>query len=932
MNPETFHGREHDRAVVSARSGVVPVSGDSGIGKSSFLASLRAECAPGEVVAEVQLLRSATGSLQYAIATALGDCLLHSATDETRQRLVWGRVKDAVLRAATVTQKELGRILVTRATEVVESKIGKEATAVIRKVVDEILLPPKALLEQRLEAFTAPDTAAILGLLVRDVAAATEQTLVIPLDSAERLGREDRDLLVELATEVRDDLRLVVSVNNQHAEGRELIRLLAGRDSTSHELAPLSHEEVEEWLLAEEVHRNQWLQVVRIADGYPLFVKDAIKLAKAGMSLSSIKTPTSFQSVFEYSFRQLGAGMQHQVTRLAAFTDPPPHDYLERYLSMTASELLTLERKLLDDGVFILRPDGATWFHDRRRAYLWDTRLSEKQRQSVASDVLESFKQRLEQESYIEGWLAVSTPAIIAETDPDRADIEATRFIDLDTNLLGLVAAMVELIEPQQNPTAHTREIAAYASRRFGYSGDPISDLETLHERGMIGLASNTNASLASPVIPTNFAYAVLIGEVQRRFGVQLTSGRALRSFDAYVKPYLLPFDRAIISLQRGTLAKHSATFHEAVMADKSREQDRSRAGLGITLMVDDQPLSVTVLFGSSWDRDAARASLAANIHSSPVRNHIQIDRIDDLPATRIRFGRLQQLLEAHDLRRKTVAIASESNLVELLNKRALVAEVLASSLDDYEATAYGLNQRRRYILDNRGVPESAAVFEIETPRSAPTVTATVVSDVPLLDDPLIELRLRAQGLIGGEERLVRWTLHAAIRDLDDAVTETINDFIDKGRRFNRNLPKIPVQLDQGALAEQIRQEGAAVRGLERDLVERGVLDRRLESRKDSLLVLLDCATPSETRWYPWGASTFWLADGKAEVRVLVLSDGEEPPSIFTRGEELRKFGIDTSSGPIRSGGGIASSTLSGLLGYESEDIAIRDPRFPEYR
>ncbi|MBF4562861.1 ATP-binding protein [Microbacterium sp. VKM Ac-2870] len=931
MTPAQLYGRQSDRDAVASRTGVVLVTGDSGIGKTAFLGILNTSQSSGDLVADVQVLRSTNGALRNAIATALGDCLLQSAQDETRQRLVWERVKSSVLRAATAAQKELGRMLITRATEVVEAKIGKEATTLIRGVVDEVLLPPRARFEEQLTAFTVPDAAAEIGRLVRDVALATEQTLVFPMDAAERLGRDDRDLLVELSTELGPHVRLIVTANNHQAEGQELQRLLEGRNSKPHELGPLSHHDVEDWLLAEGVARNQWFQIIRIADGYPLFVNDAIRLAQSGLSLSTIETPTSFQSVFEHSFRRLDAGMQSRISQIAAFADPPPDDYLAEYLGLSEFELLIFEQKLLDEGVFIRRPDGVNWFHDRRRAYLWNTRLTTKHRQAVATAVLESFRRRLEQKPVIEAWLAVSSPAILAEADVNDLDPDVSRVVQTPTDQLALLASMIELMEPGQNQTASTREIAAYASRRFSFSGDPIAALEALEERGMVALASNRYASVAAPVIPSNFAYAALIGEAQHRFGLQLIPGRALRSFEAFIKPLLGRFDRARISLQRGTLADHSATFRDETATNGTADRRRSVCGLGITLTIDDQPVSVTALFEDSADRIAARASLTDGFQSSPARNHFQLERIDDLPASRVRYGRYKQLMEDHQLERMTVPIHSQSELADLLYKRSVATEVLASSLDDYEAAALGLDRGRRFILDIRGEPKSAAVFEIETARAAPTVTAAVVSEVSLLDDPLIELRLRAQGLISAEERLVRWTIHTETRNQTGAATETIDNLIEQGRKFNRHLPRVPIRLDANVLEEDIRQEMATLSRLEDELVQGGLLQQRLASREDSLLVLLDSAEPSNERWYPWGASTFWTSDGCAQIHVRVLPEGIEPPSIFARGPELAKAGVKDASNVTRSGSGIASAELSRLLGYESEDVAIQDPRFPGY-
>lgn len=916
---------------MASRTGVVLVRGDSGIGKSTFLGSLSAVRSSGELVADVQVLRSTAGSLQNAIASALGDCLLQSAEDETRQRLVWERVKSSVLRAATGAKKELGRMLISRATEVVEAKIGKDATSLIRSVVDEVLLPPRALLEEQLSVFATTDAAEEIGRLIRDVALATEKTLVLRMDAAERLGRDDRHLLVELTTELGDNVRLVVTANDQHPEGQELQRLLEGRNSEPHELDPLSHEDVEAWLIAENVTRNQWSQVIRISDGYPLFVQDAIRLVKAGISLLSIKTPTSFQSVFEQSFRRVDAGLQSRIIQIAAFSDPPPDDYLAEFLGLSSLELTVFEQKLVDEGVFIRRPDGVAWFHDRRRAYLWNTRLTAKQRQAVAIAVLDSFQRRLREQSSIESWLAVNTPAVLAAAGPEDLDPDVSRVLNTETNELALLASMIELIEPDQTPAAHTREIAAYAATRFSYTGDPIADLEALKNSGMIELASNAHVSVAAPVIPSSFAYATLIGEIQHRFGLELLPGRALRSFEAFIKPLLGRFDSAVIFLHRATLSELSSTFRGSVAENGDSHRHQSNVGLGIVLAIDDQPVSVIAHFDDAAERTAARSSLLEGIRSSSARNHIQAERIEDLPASRVPYGRFENLIKDHHRPPKTVMIRSQAELADLLYERAVSADRLASSMSDYEAAALGLDRRRRFILDIRGERMEAVVFEIATSHAARTVVATVASEVPLFEDPLIELRLRAQGLISGEERLTGWTAHLAVTQLDEAVVETIDDLIKQGRKFNKDLPRVLIPLDEKELAERIQNEIATVRNLEDELVRGGLLEQSLGNRDDSLLVLLDSGKPSSDRWYPWGASTFWIRDGRAQVCVRALPENQEPPPMFATAEELAAAGIENASAVTRTGHGVAGSVLASLLGYKAEDVAIQDPRFPEY-
>lgn len=914
-----------------SRAGVILVRGDSGIGKSTFLGSLNADPSSSELISDVQVLRSTAGSLQNAIASALGDCLLQSAEDETRQRLVWESVKSSVLRAATGAKKELGRVLVSRATEIVEAKIGREATALIRSVVDEVLLPPRALLEDQLSAFAVADAAEEIGRLVQDVAVATERTLLLRMDAAERLGRDDRDLLVELATELGGNARLVVTANDQHPEGQELQRLLEGRNSEPHELGPLPHEDVEAWLIAESVMRNHWSQVIRISDGYPLFIQDAIRLVKAGISLSSIETPRSFQSVFEQSFRRVDAGLQSRIIQIAAFSDPPPDDYLAGLLGLSSLELTVFEQKLVDEGVFIRRPDGVAWFHDRRRDYLWNSRLTAKQRQAVAITLLDSFQGRLREKSGVESWLALSTPAVLAAAGTEDLDPDVSRVLNTETNELALLASMIELIEPDQNPAAHTREIAAHAATRFSYAGDPIADLEALKTSGMIELASNAYASVAAPVIPSGFAYATLIGEIQHRFGLELVPGRALRSFEAFIKPLLGRFDSAVVFLQRATLSDLSSNFRGSVAKNEDPQRRRSKVGLGIVLVIDDQPVSVVAHFDDAAERTAARSSLVEGIRSSSARNHIQVERIEDLPASRVPYARFENLIKDRQRQHRTVMIRSQAELADLLYERAVSADRLASSLSDYEAAALGIERRRRFIVDIRGERMEAVVFEIATSHVARTVVATVASEVPLFEDPLIELRLRAQGLISAEERLTGWTAHLAVTQLDEAVVETIDDVIKQGRKFNKDLPRVPIPLDEEELAERIQNEMTTARNLEDELVRGGLLEQSVGNRDDSLLVLLNSGEPSSDRWHPWGASTFWIRDGRAQVCVRVLPENQEPPPMFATAEELAAVGIKNASAVTRTGDGVASFVLADLLGYTAEDVAIQDPRFPEY-
>ena len=181
MTSTSLHGRDDDRArIARATSKVVLIAGDSGMGKSDVLASLDDVWNDTALIAAPIVLESVQGSLQTAVARALGDCL-HRYTSENPEpaKELWRSLKELAGRAQAATRQQVGELLIGTMFELLETKMGTSATKAIRGVLREVLRPVAGTFDDRLKSFTVPDVASEIAALAAQIAGSSQRSIVL---------------------------------------------------------------------------------------------------------------------------------------------------------------------------------------------------------------------------------------------------------------------------------------------------------------------------------------------------------------------------------------------------------------------------------------------------------------------------------------------------------------------------------------------------------------------------------------------------------------------------------------------------------------------------------------------------------------------------------------------------------------------------------
>lgn len=922
-----LYGRDDDESAVRSRdNGLVIVAGDSGIGKTRFLANLADGWNDGDLVAAPITLGAVRGSLQGALADAIGDCLhQYTVLNPEAARALWTTIKTAAVQLADATGRQAGQLLVSRAFEFLESKIGKEAAGAVRAVLSEVLRPASANYEQRLEAFVVPDTAADLTHIARELAKHTGRRLVLLLDAGERLAADDRSLLTELATSLEGvPVLIVVCVNSSTAEGAELVRTTEGRDAYCHRIGALDRRSIYEWLAAEDVPRSSWDAIVHTSSGYPLFIADALRLVQGGASLAAIQSPVRFEALFRASWQALEPGLQLIVTQLAAFADPPSDEFLCAYLNRNRLEWSTLRKRLVASGVFVSRADGDEWFHERRRQYVWNTLLTNDDRNIVSGEVLSAIRSWTSSSNEIEGWIPGAIPSAVRQVPPTERGSYVDNLLSLTRYELGILWALLEVTEPsgKQGQFSETREVVRYAAIRAGFRGDPVTAIERLVELEMAYIAGNQHTSIICPIVPDAFAHAALIGEIERTFEVAPIPRFASSAFEAFVRHNLVPFETAVISLGAGSLANHRNAMAELSGTAEAPRSLSQTPGLGVDIEADGHPVTITVAFETKEHRDAARGRLSQRLAFARV-GHVTLRGMTNLPPTRSRHRRYRNLLITLNLERSVVSTPEITALVEGCQQTAECFSIFRKYISDEDASALGLMEPLRYLVDGSGWPTSSAEFLVAGSGQRESALVEFTGEAASAFDPLLELRLRAQGILEPQERIVLSTLRSgAHHEMAHPLRKAVERVEERGRAFNRDLPRIEVSLDETELADRIFQERSVVTELTREIVDASIVADPPDSRGS--LVVAVSEPEGEHVWYRFGATCFEIADGSDRVDVRVLPRGTPNYRGGYRSGYLQWLGFDYADSLISAvSDGEATSIIGPLLGYDREDVRL---------
>lgn len=921
MDEIALFGRQGDRdAVMTSEHGFVLVVGDSGIGKSSFLSSLTTWTGQPLVSSPI-VLKSVEGSLQTALADAISDCMAQYLGGANDIRTVWKELRSIADRAKTITGREIGHAVLARILTYAESKLGEEVVDIGKKVLGDIAKGGRLGFDDQLAAIRIPDRARELCDIAAGLSEVVGRPLILLLDNVERLAPSDHGLMVELVDAVVGEVRVVACVTPHHKAGDAIIQDVSIRGTEPHELRPLARPDIEAWLTAEHVPPPRWDTITRLSSGYPFFIDDAVRLSRAGASLDEIAAPNGFDALMRAAWKSIPEGIRATAARLAPFAEPPSEDFLLKYLGFDLLQWDILTQTLLESGIFVRRSDGAAWFHDRRRTFIWETVLGDKPRMHVAREAFAAVASWVDTQSHLEFWVPSATAVLARATGPTSAESLIPDLLTLPDEGIALLWGLIEVIEPGsvRIASAEIGEVVRHAEARSGQAINALATMTQLEERGLIRTEEAHDVRLVRSNLGGNTNYAALLGEIQLRFHTTPRPHLASAAFDAFVRPVMGSFDAAVISLGRSTLINHKE--QSKLLSDpRAIGHAGESLPLGATVVFDGQQLSFTARFSSHEMREKAREGL---LTIDRLNSRVRVDRVFSLPQPRLRYARYGLAAESIDDKLRKMVSPTPDEYVEYLDLRAKYSEALGmvSTPDEIEVLNLG---HRRFLVDIRATPGSWTSFEVRTDRAQPTRDISELRVDPR--DPLLELQLRAEGYLVGGERIARVvTRFGQIASIPHPLTTVLKDIEDAGKAYNSGLRGVLIAPDSELLEREIRSERQRLSSVVTSLESVNV--DRVSAHRNSLLVGFwdeeDGGLMSD--FGNWYACALEVDDGQGDVAVRRLQGSPFESSSWPRVKVPKEF-VDHAGAVVTNWrDGVADSIVGRLLGYGAHDARMTD-------
>ncbi len=900
--------------------GLTLVVGDSGIGKSSFLANL-VDWTGDPLVSRPIVLKAVQGSLQTAVAHAISDCLAQFLSGAADAEGAWAIVKAIAERAGRVTGREIGRAIAGRALEFAESKLGAETVELGRRILGETIKGGSLGFDDQLAAIKVPDRAEDLAGVAAELSEACGRPIVLLLDNAERLAPPDHGLLAELSTSLRGDVRMVVCVTPHQVEGDEVIRLATARGATRHTLHALSRPGIESWLADAGVPMSQWDTVIRISSGYPFFIAEAVRLSASGTSLNAIGAPNGFESLMRESWTDTPANLKDTIARLAPFVDPPSDEFLAAYLGFDDLKWGIISDSLLQMGIFVQRSDGRHWFHDRRRDFIWGEVLTDKQRGHVGEKLLLAMTEWIEGHDAIDIWIPTTTALLARAVEKVEGGDPLRVLFSLSDGAISLLWGLIEVLEPHSalSNYAEISEVVRHSETRSRRHVDPLESLTALEDANLVAMLEQDDVRLVRLTLPDNLSYAALLGEIHLRFHATPRPRLASAAFDYFVRPHVGSFDAAVVSLGRTRLSAHKAQAKMLRDPKVIRVPDET-PGLGATILVDGEPVSFTASFTSAEQRSGAEEGLRTLAHSS---SRVQLERTVSFPARKLRYARYGRAVELLGVNVGDVQVTSAEDIAIQLDLGSRWEEAFRTVSSTEEAEVLGLG-RSRYLLHAPSAPDSWTAIELETTQRGPTTDVSHLELKPR--DPLLELRLRAAGILEGQGKDRQNDVSLPDRWDDDASA------CDDPENDRQGRTRLQLRAQVCTVPARSRRTRARDQEGEQAIVAAGVGDRAagLAAEPPYRSVLVGLTEDVDPTWFSdfgsWSVTVLKVDNARADVAVRrvdkPLRDHESWPNL-TVPKEFEAF---IGARVVGWQDGDVSYVIAPMLGYNRDDARMTTP------
>lgn len=916
-------GRESVRDWLKVQHGVVALTGDSGIGKSAVLRSIKS--APGQAVARMRAAESSPGATQRILLDAMTQLVaseVDAAADLNAAKAALVRLG---ARAKEVGILEIRTIVTDLLLGVLRARFGEEAGDIAKRLIEEFNETEAKTLTERLVTARPADVVGEFADLLSAVTRTLGRHAFLTIDQAERCSIDDQSFLLDLAGRVSGDATIVVCVSTADPGGRQFASRLEARGLPFQVVSPLSVQDVARWVTAEKLSGTIASTVHKLSSGYPFFVEEAIRLVKGGGELSDLAGGASFQALLRQSWISVDQHARETAMRLAALVDRPPDDFVAIYLGISDVAWAALEQDLLHAGILIDFGGGYRWFHDRRREFIWNDRMSSATRHTVEQQLLQSIFQLLSTEAGVPRWV-VSALVVLMPHNYKRIeglDSRLELILSLNRSKLAVLYGLLELMEPASEPNqfVETALLARYAQEQLGPLEAVAEALDGLASDGLIMSSANEQMSLTTMLGLSLPGLAVFLARCVVTFGRWPIPRVASSLFYSAIARRTGPFWRASMGVGRESLA-NQASFQRAV--ERKEQVFTPHHALAVRALIDARQVSAVVIFDDVQSRDRARLRL---LDAEPIvlGGAFAITALHSLPTLALPSRRAKAVRDVISrLKGSSKASQEKAAVLERADERVAALNAFLADLTTFERQV--INRERSVGMLLAFGEDSKVRQEILIDTGQGRVDEVYLSDIRFGSfDPLAEVRLVDKGAMATNESFVRQNVvfHSEADATEATYAEWAVQHVDEViEQFNRH--QIPRRLngDVGLLVRLVEEQWRRTQASLLALQNVGLItDDELEQASQRRYRLAIDLIPSQGSGLLEFQTAAWCVYKGTEMDpiVEVAPSGRSLPSIF---DGAAGWGVPPSAF-ISAGDGVADYVLASLCGFESRDFVF---------
>jgi hypothetical protein len=811
-------GRTREVARLAAsRAPLTLLTGDSGVGKSNVLVAAQAET-PDAIAADPRSLPSSGGALQGLLLEGVAAALATDAAACGSGGELAGRLAGAAERVVAQGGQGLVRLIGQEVLALVRGQLGENVGEGLIAYAAALKEPADQRLAVRLD--NAVDRGAaelVLSFAAELLGSLKNESVVLAFDAGERLAPEDVRVLSDLAEGLPEGMRIRIAVSTYAGGRQDIVDELrsVGAAVADIELEGIAEDGIGEWLDAEDLTGVDVAQLRRATGGYALYVGDLIAHLKDGGAIEQAPLHEQLARRTEEAWHGLSAEVAGRARRLCVFADPLEGERTASLLGLSASEWAETQERLQRARIFSIEVNGRPWFHEQRRRYLLEQKLTTEERAAACVDgvaVVSAIAQETGRTDRLAelAELLPQASALLEENEQLRA------VVALDEPQLALCAAFVELLEPAMGeaPMLDAQALLRHTRRVFEISDDLIAALRQIGDGPLVQLMEQQQGAIARSLLGDQLVVFAIVGRARRSLPRAPIRGAAGAVFETVIRPRVEPFlatgygigdtrmaglgaesvdlrrrlgalalvdgrDTGPNLLLRGHYGGRPFFAHLSFEEDSQRERAYNEL-YGLTTEVLDQPFDVSDLLRHPSQAVPARRFLLA--------------------AGRLLGGELNISFDGTTASRK---LAAPQPMEERLETRAAIIRLVRDRADVTERYAMDIDKPIGFLFHADGnfshFAEVIGGREDARPATGPARHS--------FNEPFWAFMIEELDSLTPQERvaIVKFSMGSADRDSDPAI-EALGDLAKQTAHFNVVQQRMQIDLNNPGLAEQIEQ------------------------------------------------------------------------------------------------------------------------------